>query len=35
MCVGQVANLQSRDVVPTVIVQHLIPLWGLTTSEAA
>lgn len=34
MCVGQVANLLSHVVVPAVMAQHLMPLWGLTASEA-
>jgi MFS family permease len=34
MCVGQVANLLSHVVVPAVMAQHLMPLWGLTATEA-
>jgi MFS family permease len=34
MCVGQVANLLSHVVVPAVMSQHLMPLWGLSASEA-
>ncbi len=34
MCVGQVANLLSHVVVPAVMAQHLMPLWGLSASEA-
>ncbi len=34
MCIGQVANLLSHVVVPAVMAQHLMPLWGLTASEA-
>lgn len=34
MCLGQVANLLSHVAVPAVMAQHLIPLWGLSASEA-
>jgi MFS family permease len=34
MCVGQVGNLLPHVVVPAVMVQHLIPLWGLTYAQA-
>lgn len=34
MCLGQVANLLSHVVVPAVMAQHLMPLWGLSASEA-
>lgn len=34
MCAGQVANLLSHVVVPAVMAQHLMPLWGLSASEA-
>ena len=34
MCVGQVGNLLPHVAVPAVMAQHLIPLWGLTASEA-
>jgi MFS family permease len=34
MCVGQVGNLLPHVVVPAVMVQHLIPLWHLSASEA-
>ncbi|MFN3743572.1 MAG: MFS transporter [Hyphomicrobiaceae bacterium] len=34
MCAGQVANLLSHVVVPAVMAQHLMPLWGLTATEA-
>ena len=34
MCVGQVGNLVAHVVVPAVMAQHLMPLWGLSASEA-
>jgi MFS family permease len=34
MCVGQVGNLLPHVVVPAVMAGHLIPLWGLSASEA-
>lgn len=34
MCVGQVGNLLPHVAVPAVMAEHLIPLWGLTASEA-
>jgi MFS family permease len=34
LCTGQVANLLSHVAVPAVMAQHLIPLWGLSASEA-
>jgi MFS family permease len=34
MCVGQVGNLLPHVVVPAVMAQHLIPLWGLTGTQA-
>lgn len=34
MCLGQVANLLSHVAVPAVMAAHLIPLWGLSASEA-
>jgi predicted MFS family arabinose efflux permease len=34
MCLGQVANLLSHVAVPAVMAQHLMPLWGLSASEA-
>ncbi len=34
MCVGQVGNLLPHVVVPAVMVNHLIPLWGLTNAQA-
>ena len=34
MCVGQVANLLSHVVVPAVMAQHLMPLWGFSVSVA-
>jgi hypothetical protein len=30
MCLGQVGNLLPHVVVPAVMAQHLMPLWGLT-----
>lgn len=34
MCIGQIGNLLPHVAVPAVMVQHLIPLWGLSASEA-
>jgi MFS family permease len=34
MCVGQVGNLLAHVVVPAVMAQHLMPLWGLGAAEA-
>ena len=34
MCIGQVGNLLPHVVVPAVMVQHLMPLWGMTHSQA-
>lgn len=34
MCIGQVGNLLPHVVVPAVMVQHLIPLWGMTNAQA-
>jgi MFS family permease len=34
MCLGQVGNLLPHVVVPAVMAQHLIPLWGLTGTQA-
>jgi len=34
MCIGQVGNLLPHVVVPAVMVQHLMPLWGMTNSQA-
>jgi predicted MFS family arabinose efflux permease len=34
MCLGQVGNLLPHMVVPAVMAQHLMPLWGLSGSEA-
>lgn len=34
MCVGQIGNLLPHVAVPAVMVQHLIPLWNLSASEA-
>src|SRR5215470_1142305 len=34
MCVGQVGNLLPHVVVPAVMAQHLIPVWGLSASQA-
>jgi hypothetical protein len=30
MCVGQVGNLLPHVVVPAIMAQHLMPLWGLS-----
>jgi MFS family permease len=34
MCVGQVGNLLPHVVVPAIMSQHLIPLWGLSATQA-
>src|SRR5262245_58630917 len=34
MCVGQVGNLLPHVVVPAVMPQHLMPLWGLSGAQA-
>jgi predicted MFS family arabinose efflux permease len=34
MCIGQVGNLLPHVVVPAIMVQHLIPLWDLSSGEA-
>jgi predicted MFS family arabinose efflux permease len=34
MCIGQVGNLLPHVVVPAVMAQHLMPLWGLGAAEA-
>ena len=34
MCIGQVGNLLPHVVVPAVMVQHLMPLWGMTNAQA-
>ncbi|HYS49896.1 MAG TPA: MFS transporter, partial [Xanthobacteraceae bacterium] len=34
MCLGQVGNLLPHVVVPAVMAQHLMPLWGLGGAEA-
>lgn len=34
MCAGQVGNLLPHVVVPAIMAQHLIPLWGLSATEA-
>jgi len=34
MCIGQVGNLLPHVVVPAVMAQHLMPLWGLSAAEA-
>jgi predicted MFS family arabinose efflux permease len=34
MCIGHVGNLLPHVVVPAVMVQHLMPLWGMTNSQA-
>src|SRR5436190_24016180 len=34
MCLGQVGNLLPHVLVPAVMAQHLMPLWGLTAAQA-
>lgn len=34
MCAGQVGNLLPHVVVPAIMAQHLIPLWGLSAAQA-
>jgi MFS family permease len=34
MCLGQVGNLLPHVVVPAIMAQHLMPLWGLTAAQA-
>jgi MFS family permease len=34
MCLGQAGNLLPHVVVPAVMAQHLMPLWGLTAAQA-
>ncbi len=34
MCLGQVGNLLPHVVVPAVMVQHLMPLWGVSAAQA-
>jgi predicted MFS family arabinose efflux permease len=34
MCLGQVGNLLPHVVVPAIMVQHLMPLWGLSAAQA-
>ena len=34
MCVGQVGNLLPHVVVPAVMVQYLMPLWGMSNTQA-
>jgi MFS family permease len=34
MCIGQVGNLLPHVIVPAIMAQHLIPLWGLSATEA-
>ncbi|MFZ9405805.1 MAG: MFS transporter [Burkholderiaceae bacterium] len=34
MCLGQVGNLVPHVVVPAVMVEHLMPLWGLSNAQA-
>jgi predicted MFS family arabinose efflux permease len=34
MCLGQVGNLLPHVVVPAIMAQHLIPLWGLSGTQA-
>jgi len=34
MCLGQIGNLLPHVAVPAIMAQHLMPLWGLSASEA-
>src|SRR5437016_11840951 len=34
MCLGQVGNLLPHVVVPAIMAQHLMPLWGLGAADA-
>ena len=34
MCVAQVCNLLPHVVVPAIMAQHLMPLWGLSAAQA-
>src|SRR3954468_20268335 len=34
ICLGQVGNLLPHVVVPAIMAQHLIPLWGLSAAQA-
>src|ERR1041384_1471588 len=34
MCLGQVGNLLPHVVVPAIMAQHLMPLWGLSGADA-
>src|SRR5687767_11626757 len=34
MCLGQVGNLLPPVVVPAVMTEHLMPLWGLSAAQA-
>jgi len=34
MCIGQIGNLLPHVVVPAIMVQYLIPLWGMTNTQA-
>src|SRR5438045_3529136 len=34
MCAGQAGNLLPHVVVPAIMAEHLIPLWGLTAAQA-
>lgn len=34
LCLGQVGNLLPHVAVPAIMAQHLIPLWGLSATEA-
>src|ERR1041384_3610004 len=34
MCIGQLGNLLPHVVVPAIMAQHLIPLWGLSATQA-
>src|SRR5262245_64117231 len=34
MCLGQVGNLLPQVVVPAIMAQYLMPLWGLSAAQA-
>ena len=34
MCIGQIGNLLPHVVVPAIMAHHLIPLWGLSATQA-
>src|SRR5215467_7761653 len=34
MCLGQVGNLLPHVVVPAIMAQHLMPIWGLSAAQA-